>query len=324
MNPGKELRRRVETCEIHHPRFEELLTQLRRRVDEAIDGHLPSIEFVVGPSRVGKTMLANVLAREYPMVKVGGRRKVPVLKVKIGALVSPSRLPISGLKALGIAAPPRENADSLTELLCEQLKLAETRVVLFEEASHLVEEGAKVTPREVTDWVKTVVDEREVLGILFGVPRLMTLLQSNAQLFHRSMAAVEFRPYDSKIPEELKAFASCVRTYAQLFEDAGLPIAVPMNALVPNCYLQTAGAVGLLSRFMQELATTFMYQPARPVTFDDCRETCMRLNPAGHPDYPAFEKPEVAPIALSAAHGYFIDAANMAFPSSRRSSERGR
>lgn len=322
MNRGKELRQRIETSELHHPRFQQLLLRLRRRMDEAIDGHSPSIECVVGPTRVGKSMLANVLVRDHPSVRVQGRRRVPVLLTRMGALVSPSRLPISVLAALGIAAPPRANADSLTDLMCTQIRLAETKAILFEEASHLVEDGAKVTPREVTDWLKTVVDDTAITAVLFGVPRLTNLLQSNIQLNHRAMAPVEFRPYDVRVPEEQTAFASCVRTYAEMFRDAGLPIDVQLGSLVANCYLQSAGAIGLLSLFMQELATKFMYEQPRPVTLDDCLEVCQRLNPAGHPDYVPFAQREVPPIGLSAAHARFIEASNLGFPKARVSGGR--
>ncbi len=43
--------------------------------------------------------------------------------------------------------------------MIDQLRLAKTRVLIFEEASHLVEPGARGPPRAAGDWFKSVADE---------------------------------------------------------------------------------------------------------------------------------------------------------------------
>ncbi|MDK3021612.1 hypothetical protein QO239_03205 [Cupriavidus taiwanensis] len=59
------------------------------------------------------------------------------------------------------------------------------------------------------------------VGFLFGVPRLQRLFDSNEQLRLRSSAARHLLPYDSRIPEDMKAFHNCVTTYANRFRDFG-------------------------------------------------------------------------------------------------------
>ncbi|MET3109558.1 putative ribosome biogenesis GTPase RsgA [Oxalobacteraceae bacterium GrIS 1.18] len=66
MNSAKELRRLIESCELQHPMFKEQFEFLSQRIEDALGGFSSRIEWVVGPSRVGKSMLINALSRKYP------------------------------------------------------------------------------------------------------------------------------------------------------------------------------------------------------------------------------------------------------------------
>ncbi len=313
MNQAKELRRRIESCELQHPAFMEQFSFLKRRIDDARDGFASRIEWVVGPSRVGKSMLINALARANSEVRVDGMRQVPVLVVRVSPNISPVLLPTSVLTALGVPTPQRGNTSGvMLDLMEDQLELAGTRVLMFEEASHLVEPGARVPPRAAGDWFKSVADSLNMTVLLFGVPRLERLIDSNEQLRLRASARREFRPYDFRIQAEQIAFASCVRTYADLFCEAGWPIELPLESLVLHCYLLSGGLVGVLSRFVQELACQLDYESPRPLTLNDCQFAASGIEAAGHPDFPAFEKAEVSAVELNAAHAHVLETNGLA------------
>jgi hypothetical protein len=313
MTPAKELRRRIEDCELQHASFDELYVYLKRRIDDALEGFTSRIEWVVGPSRVGKTMLSKALARNYPERKQDGRRCVPVLHVFIPSNISPVLLPTKVLSALGMPLPAKGlTTGAMDDRMYDQLRLAGTMVILFEEASHLVEIGARVPPRAAGDWFKTLSDNLNITLVLTGVPRLERLFESNEQLRLRASARREFRPYDSRSAQEQRAFAACVRTYADLFEEAGWALDVPLNALVPQCYLLSGGLIGIVSRFMQELASQVAYEGPRALTWDDCVVAASAIEAAGHPDFPAFAKAEVAAVEMTAAHAYVLETSGMA------------
>ena len=305
------LRSVLTDTEMRHPRFNELHLQMRERIEAAIAGFEVPVECIVGPTRVGKSRLVDALAREFPSQRVEGRLSVPVLRVALDSGVSTTELPGSVLGALGVR-PPKVRAGALTRLMRDQLQLAGTKVLLLDEASHLVEKGVKVTSQEVTDWLKTLVEKQNIALLMFGVPRLVTLLDSNEQLKHRSLRPIEFRPYDFRFPEEQKAFIACVRTYADMFREAGVPIEVPIQVLVPNCYLLSAGAIGILRRFMQELAVRAGRKGLQTVTFADCAAVAASFHLAGPAQHAPFKKEEVALIELSAVHSHFLDKDGMA------------
>ncbi|CAB3752464.1 ATP-binding protein [Paraburkholderia humisilvae] len=311
MTPAKQLRVAIETCELPHPLFLEQLKPLRQRIEDAIDGGASRIERVMGPSRVGKSMLINALRRTFPETKVDGRRHVPLLVVPVPTPVSPLLLPSSVLTALGLPVQRSITSGAMGNRMLDQLTLAGTRVAIFEEASHLVEPGARVPPRSAGDWFKTLADSRLTV-FLFGVPRLERLFEHNEQLRMRTSARRLLLPYDSRIPENMKAFHTCVATYANLFRESGYPIDLPIPALTYQCYLLTGGLIGVLSRFMQELASQMAYELPRPLTFNDCQAAADAIEAAGSHHFRAFQNHAAmqSDVASAALHQSFVQVMN--------------
>lgn len=305
-SPAKQLRIAIETCELPHPMFLEHFKPLRERIENALDGAASRIERVMGPSRVGKSMLINALRREFPETRQDGRRRVPVLVVPVPTPVSPLLLPSSVLTALGLPVQRSITSGAMGNRMLDQLRLAGTRAMLFEEASHLVEPGARVPPRAGGDWFKSLADTLNMTLLLFGVPRLERLFACNEQLRMRTSAPRHFLPYDSRVVGDMQAFHACVATYAKLFREAGYPIDLPAAALTYQCYLLTGGLIGVLSRFMQELAGQMAHTAPRALSFIDCQLAAQTIEAAGSRQCPAFAHPdaihnEVAPAYLHQA-----------------------
>lgn len=307
MTPAKQLRLAVESCELQHALFAEHLKPLMQRVEEAMEGGASRTERVLGPSRVGKSMLINALKRPFGETKVENRRRIPLLVVPVPTPVSPALLPLSVLNALGTPVVARTTTGTLGYRMLDQLRLAGTRVIIFDEASHLVEPGARVPPRAAGDWFKALQDANITL-LLMGVPRLERLFEHNEQLRMRSSAARFFLPYDSRRPEHMRAFHACVSSYANLFRDNGYPIELPASALTYQCYLLSGGLVGVLSRFMQELASQMAYEAPRTLTFADCQAAAHAIEAAGPAHLRAFASPDavLADVAPPVLHQVFV------------------
>ena len=311
MTPAQQLRRDIETCELPHPMFVEHLATLKRRIDDALAGFAPKIVRVPGPSGVGKSSLIATLSRDYPETRIDGRRHVPVLVVAVPQSATAKLLPQSVLRALGIGVPARITAGALFDFMVTQLRLAGTRLIIFDEISHLVDEGSRVPPRASSDWLKALADTLDMTLILFGIPRLERLFSANEQLRRRAYPARHFLPYDASDAKQMAAYIACVTNYARLFAAAGYPIDVRPRVLTQQSYLLTGGLIGVLADFMRELAKLMAYQTPRAITYADCQKALEDVNHAGSPHRLAFrdsgiDDVDVEPAALKQAYVHVL------------------
>lgn len=262
---------------------------LKQCIHDALAGFAPKVNRVPGPSGVGKSSLIATLARAYPQTRVNGRLVAPVLVVEVPQFASAKQLPISVLQALGLQVTGAMTVGSMFELMKKQLALAGTRVVIFDEISHLVDEGSRVPPRAASDWLKTLVDKANVSLIVFGIPRLERLFSANEQLRRRSRPARLFLPYDASEPKQMMDYAACVTNYARMFAAAGYPICVPARVLTQQTYLLTGGLIGVLADFMRELARRGSEGAPRALTYSDCQRVLEEVSHAGSPHQTAFQ-----------------------------------
>jgi len=316
VTPARQLRKNIETCELQHHMFVEHLYELKRRIDDAIAGFAPTVVRVPGPSRVGKSSLIATLKRDYPEERIDGRRHVPVLVVNVPQAATAKLLPKCVLHALGIQVRGSMTAGAMRDLMEMQLRLAGTRVVIFDEISHLVDEGSRVPPRAASDWLKALHDTLKMTLIFFGIPRLERLFTANEQLRLRACPARNFFPYDASDPKEMKEYISCVKNYVRMFEAAGYPINVGTRVLTQQSYLLTGGLVGVLANFMRELSCVVANEAPRPITYADCQKASEYVSHAGSPHQVAFqdsgiEDAGVAPAALKQAYVHVLTS-NMA------------
>jgi hypothetical protein len=330
VTPAQQLRRDIETCELPHLMFEEHLTALKQRIDDALAGFAPKVFRVPGPSRVGKSSLIAKLSRDYPETRNAGRRNVPVLVVRVPHSTTVKLLPKSVLRALGFRVRGNMTEGELFSLMVEQLDLAGTRVVIFDEISHLVDEGSRVPPRAASDWLKTLVDPspaEQRLGvtlILFGIPRLERLFSANDQLRKRACPARNFLPYDASDAAQMSAYDSCVTTYARMFAAAGYPIEVRPRVLTQQSYLLTGGLIGVLANFMCELAILMAREAPRTISYADCQKALECVSHAGSPHKLAFEDSGVEdagvePAALKQAYVHVLASSSASVPIRKKS-----
>lgn len=311
MNAALKLLKDIKSVEVQHPHFVDQHQHLSTRIRLAQAGLTPKIEWVMGPSRVGKSMLINVLSRENPSTREGGVLKLPIVVAKVPEQVSPQHLPGSVLQGMGMPVP-RGNVGAVRQQMLHQLKRAGTHTLLFEEASHIVDTGTKIPPRAAADFFKTLADEG-IFTVLFGVPRL-SRLRANEQLRLRSAAPRNFRPYDCRSQEEQRFFAGCIVKYLDMFKAAGWPIAMTREVMFAQCYLMTGGLVGVLAAFMQTLAEQRLNDGPRTLSWEDCQRAADQVEPAGDPRWLAFHETSVGMTHLIRAHAHVFEINEMTLP----------
>ncbi|MBK6851971.1 MAG: ATP-binding protein [Burkholderiales bacterium] len=310
---GLSLEQRLHAVEIQHPRFADILSILQRRIDGAARGDAPMISWIVGPSRVGKTQLIRALKRLYPQITSQGHRRVPVAFADSATSTTIKLLPMVVLKALD--APFRLSnitAGKLTESMYTQLKLAQTSHIVFDEASQMVEPGARLLPFAAGEWFKQTVNIANVSQVLFGVPRLERLFEANVQLRMRAYTRIDWLPYDAMMDADRVAYQTAVNTFLQVFRQAGWDFEPSVDEITGNCYLHAPGLIGRLSDLMRVLARQIESTSPRRLRFADFSQAAASLESCGHPDIPAFKSASCTMADLSRAYRHVLHANGMA------------
>lgn len=304
------LKQLIEDKHVDHRKFTEMYKLMCARIDDALVTGTPKVSWFTGPSRAGKTHLIKRVRLLHPESTVNGRRIVQVLPFKVLPSTSPKSLPESILKALKVHYQATNvSANTLVTKAHNCLELAQTRVLIGDEAHHVVEAGSKVLPYDAADWFKNNDSDDKALvlsQILIGIPRLKKLLEASIQLRMRSYAMTVWTPYDPSVPADLVEFVALVNTYLHIFKAQGWSFSIPLNVIGPNCFLHAAGLGGAVRDFMVELAGQVQRRGPSNIGMEDFRAVAKTLVSAGHPNYPAFAKEAVTPVELQQAYHHVL------------------
>jgi hypothetical protein len=302
------LQQAIQTCEIEHPSFKEMLQKVCERIDSALDGGTPRVSSVIGPSRIGKSRLILALRRKYPMTLAGGKRRVPFACAEVDSSTTPKELPLVVLEGLGGPVPrTRQSLKTLTEFMYSQIELADCKVMAYDEASHVVSPGARVEPYAAAQWFKQTQTKAAITQLFFGVPRLNRLWDADSQFRLRCYVPLVWRPYDPVDPKEREAFTTVVNTFLALFRGAGWTFADGLQVLASNCYLHAAGQIGSLSDLMMELARRLEGHPFRAIALTDFAEASRSLERPGSQSYSPFQSQNVPIVHLNEVYRRWLE-----------------
>lgn len=303
----------VDACEIHHSSFRQIYDELTARIDDALLGMATKISWVIGPSRIGKSQLIKALQRKYPPIVERGCTTVPVVFAGAPSSTTIQLLPMVVLTALKVPIPKGiATAGKLTLLMNEQLALAGTKAIVFDEASQVVDRGTRIVPFDASEWFKDAINVNRAAQMLFGVPRLTRLFDTSTQLPGRAFKRMVWLPYDASVAEEREEYHDGVHTFLKIFERLGWPASFELKEATGHCYLHAPGSIGGLGELMREMARQLKSRPPRPLLLADLANACSSLEHLGDPALPAFTKVPVTMAALAQAYRHVLRSNDLA------------
>lgn len=231
---------------IEHAQFSSAWDRAEHTIQRALAGESLMLP-IFGPTRVGKTELINTLAATYPAKVVDGVRLQQVVRVMTPVKPSRRSLPEAVLTALGSQRYGRSNAEELTARVRDLLKIVGTRVLIFEEMQHFVENMSPTATREAADWLKVVAEELCLTVLMVGLPISEQVLIRNEQLRDRADSIHEFRPYSWEQPQEHQEFRRTLLGLTDALGEAGWSVPDPHDIdFSRRVYASCLGRVGML------------------------------------------------------------------------------
>ena len=128
------------------------------------------------------------------------------------------------------------------------IKEKQVRLIIVDELQHFIDRGRRRAPLEVSDWLKTLIDQSQVSTVLMGLPRCEQILQVNEQLRRRYGRRLELNPFSIESPHEQSIFAGVITHFDQKL---GLKRPLQLDGdLLRRFHFATNGIIDYVVRLM--------------------------------------------------------------------------
>jgi len=209
---------------ICHQRFRTALFQIaelhHRRRTHGVGGGV----LLLGPSGAGKSTILQVYEAEYPRTFGAQLTQIPVLSTRVPS--SPTVRSLAGaiLEAMGDRKSHRGTAPEKTTRLVEFIKHCGVEMLLLDEFQHLFYTPSVTAFRDVTDWLKNLLESTGVGMVGCGLPAAELVIRSNEQLSRRFSQRIQMDPFCLEDEADFAEYRSLLK---------GIASCLPMESEIP-------------------------------------------------------------------------------------------
>ncbi|MCH7377095.1 TniB family NTP-binding protein [Aeromonas sp. MR19] len=233
---------------IFHPQCQTAFDAIRDAYLMSAQVGFPQHLLCVGQSGTGKSTLKSLIFDEYPPELLPDRELLPVLCVDTPSQPTIRNMAEAMLVQLGEPCFMRGSAIDKTNRILNLIKEKQVRLIIVDELQHFIDRGRRRAPLEVSDWLKTLIDQSQVSTVLMGLPRCEQILQVNEQLRRRYGRRLELNPFSIESPHEQSIFAGVITHFDQKL---GLKRPLQLDGdLLRRFHFATNGIIDYVVRLM--------------------------------------------------------------------------
>jgi len=175
----------------------------KKKIDNLLKyyGTEGKIRMLVGPSGVGKSVLAESQANKYSRLMKKNDYDRPVLYLRLTSGSSPKGICEALILALGVK--PNDNQTKLESQLVDLLKNLNVKLIIIDEMQHVLpnKKGSKTT-QMVADTIKNITDKSLIPMLLVGLKTSLSIVENTFstrcseiqeeedQLFRRALSPI--------------------------------------------------------------------------------------------------------------------------------------
>lgn len=194
-----------------HRRYREAMhamaeLHVRRRKYGAGGGLLLS-----GPSGAGKSTMIRAYLESFPRVYETERTHIPVLMASVPSSPTSRSLASAILEALGHQKAHRGTAPEMTARIHDLFERCGVEIVLLDEFQHLFYAPSLNAFRDITDWLKNLLEATQVGMVACGLPAAESVVNSNEQLARRFSARIRVAPFAFDQGEDFQEFRGVLK-----------------------------------------------------------------------------------------------------------------
>lgn len=212
MNPQYEVLARFQDLVIQHPQF-------KTAFDKIVEAYQLNTEIgfqlnliCIGMSGTGKSTLKRKVVERHPVYFTVDKKVVPVLAIDTPSLPTVKNIAEAMLMELGDPLFNKGSAVEKTARILHYIRECGVKLIIFDELQHFIDQGNRTAPRQVSDWLKTLIDQSGASTILMGLHQSEHILQVNEQLRRRFSRRIDLTPFSINSPHFPKVLKSLYRT----------------------------------------------------------------------------------------------------------------
>lgn len=209
---------------ICHQRFRNSLFKIaelhHQRRNHGVGGGV----LLIGPSGAGKSTILQAYEAEYPRIFGAQKTLIPVLVVRVPS--SPTVRSLAGaiLEAMGDRRSHRGTAPEKTTRLVEFIKHCGVEMLLLDEFQHLFYTPTVTAFRDVTDWLKNLLESTGLGMVGCGLPAAELVIRSNEQLSRRFSPSIPVDPFSLEDEADFNEYRGLLKAIASY---------LPMQSEIP-------------------------------------------------------------------------------------------
>ena len=206
---------KVERIFIEHDRFNGLVGLIEHCHQYSKISAEPECMLIGGYSGLGKTTLQRHYAKRFPRTVRDEGTTVPVLCGRVPQRASDKTLVTKLLKNIGDPAFEKGSAFNQTTRLMHLMQECGTEIIFLDEFQHFIDKDSYKVLKNISDWLKNLIDESGVPIVMCGMPYASEILDApgNEQLKRRFSVRATFEPFgwdEEAEKEEFRAFLKSV------------------------------------------------------------------------------------------------------------------
>jgi hypothetical protein len=253
---------------INHPQFEAAFNKIEEAYQLNLEIGFQLNLICIGMSGTGKSTLKRKVVEQYPESYANDRKIVPVLVIDTPSLPTVKNMAEAMLFQLGDPTFYRGSAVDKTGRILNYIKSCQVKLIIFDELQHFIDQGSRAAPRQVSDWLKTLIDQSGSSTILMGLEQSEYILRINEQLRRRFSRRVDLKPFSIASSNSFEDFTKVLKG---LYRVANMPLAGKLDqSLFRRWHFATNGIIAHMVKLIVSA-----YQVAQREGYVSIHQECL-------------------------------------------------
>lgn len=237
-----------------HAQFVEASQSLTQEIERSLDRGTHFVYPLLGDSRTGKTAVLNDISASFDeRLSCSGHKQVLIVPMPTAA--SNEALAVAIIQMIMGNLRVKGKTYQVLNQARETMKSAGTRVLMVDEANHLVEKrstkNAQLKENRLTaDWFKELGDQSGISVVLSGLSHVSRLYLDNDQLENRGLMGTTMYPYSWCVQSDRVEFENTINGGLNHMMENGWIQNIPTDLVTRVAYFGGGGYIGKAKDFL--------------------------------------------------------------------------